>query len=119
MNLPIIGICDGYITFFESGDRAENYIEPIDVENNEWELYDATGRRLSLTIGSLTRDRAVISELEPPEYNEERLLVSIVGNLLNLSDRTKRKLGIPSDERVLKEMTLSELVMLAQHAFQV
>jgi hypothetical protein len=47
---PIIIDEHGDLAFFRSAAYAERYLEPIDVENEEYTAYDAIGRRLTLGV---------------------------------------------------------------------
>lgn len=49
IELPLLFVDrDGEVTRFDSIERAEGYIEAIDVKANEYRAYDAIGRRLIL-----------------------------------------------------------------------
>jgi len=50
MKAPIIADNRGDLHVFESVDQAERYIEPIDVKNNEWTIYDSEGRSVEAVI---------------------------------------------------------------------
>jgi len=52
---PIIVDESGDISIFDSARSAERYLEPIDVRNEVYEVYDATGRRLKPEIRAETR----------------------------------------------------------------
>ena len=47
---PIILDGDGGADVFRTKDEAENYTEPIDIENGEYVAYDASGRLLDLSV---------------------------------------------------------------------
>ena len=50
MKKPIIVNRQGDISIFESVEYAELYINPIDVKNKEYVVYDSEGNRLHLDI---------------------------------------------------------------------
>lgn len=50
MKAPIFIDNNGDIRVFASVQDAENWIEPIDVRDNEYEAFDSEGRRLRLTV---------------------------------------------------------------------
>lgn len=50
MKPPIFIENNGDITVFASLQAAENWVEPIDVRNNEYEAFDSEGRRLRLEV---------------------------------------------------------------------
>ena len=119
MKFPIIGVCDNSVSVYESIERAICHIEPIDIEDSVWNLYDCDGKVLELTLGSITRDQPVISDPEIENYRPHILAGLIASNLCALSNRTKKKLGILGLERGVSSMPLSTLVKLAQRAFLV
>lgn len=50
MNDPIIIYENGDFLFFDSVREAADYLEPIDVKNNEYTAYDVNGRLVDLKI---------------------------------------------------------------------
>lgn len=50
MQTPLVVSEMGDIDLFETVREAEVYLEPIDVENDEYEAFDASGRRLILDV---------------------------------------------------------------------
>ena len=50
MKAPIIINGHGNVSIFESVEHAEQYLEPINVKNNEYVVYDSTGRLLQSAI---------------------------------------------------------------------
>jgi hypothetical protein len=47
---PILLDEGGDLALFSSVERLEQYLEPIDVENGEYQAYDSTGRILRLRV---------------------------------------------------------------------
>lgn len=50
MEPPIILNENGDLSIFDSVRAAEEYVEPIDVRNNEYVAFDRNGRRLELRV---------------------------------------------------------------------
>lgn len=50
MKAPIIVYGHGDVSIFESVEYAEQYLEPIDVKNKEYVVYDSKGHLLKLTV---------------------------------------------------------------------
>jgi hypothetical protein len=50
MRPPIVADNCGDITLFETIDSAERFLEPIDIRNQEYELFDADGNILRASI---------------------------------------------------------------------
>jgi len=50
MKVPIIVNGHGDVSIFESVEYAEQYLEPIDVKNKEYVVYDSEGYLLQLAI---------------------------------------------------------------------
>lgn len=57
INAPVFVICrNGDVLAFETAERAERYLESVDVENHEYgSAFDSEGRHLSLTVDSPTQ----------------------------------------------------------------
>ena len=72
MKVPIIVSNFGDVLIFDSIEKAERYIEPIDVDNNEYIAYDSEGHLLHLV--NLPRYQVAIepAETEPNHANELR-----------------------------------------------
>ena len=71
MKTPIIVSENGDIAFFNSIEDATSYLEPIDVENNEYDFYDAEG----LILKALpTKPNITILEPETKEINTDKLI---------------------------------------------
>jgi hypothetical protein len=55
---PIVADNKGDVLVFDSVDKAERYLEPIDIRNGEYVIYDRDGRRINGTViedGSVER----------------------------------------------------------------
>lgn len=118
MRMPIIGICDGYLLVFPNKESAEIYIEPIDVENNEWEAFDAEGRILILEVVAkkhwcplMSIEDIAISESQPAAYAIERLRTLLLNYLSGFSETQRAKLGITTAS--FQSATLEQLVAYA------
>jgi hypothetical protein len=55
MKAPIIVNGHGDVSIFESVEYAEQYLEPIDVKNKEYIVYDSEGHILQLAISKKER----------------------------------------------------------------
>lgn len=102
MKEPIIVYENGSVDIFESVEKAELYIEPIDVKNNESVFYDSEGRLLKASVQEDQNgiERTVIEEDESHIIQTSELK-SILKGYLSL-------LNYPQQE--LEEMELSQLV---------
>lgn len=52
MKMPIVLSENGDISIYDSLNKLESHIEPVDVLNSEFEIYDSAGKRLSAEVGS-------------------------------------------------------------------
>jgi hypothetical protein len=80
MKPPIIIYDNGDLLIFESIDKAESYLEPIDIDI--YTGYDCEGHLLSLTEQG---DRVTIrlAETEPNHFNELRhVLIEFLSRIL-------------------------------------
>lgn len=90
MDAPIVVHENGDVVIFASVERAERYLEPIDVEAGRLTAYDSAGRLLRLVP---TSPRITIEAAEAePTHNEElreslRELLSHVGVAEDQIDR--------------------------------
>jgi hypothetical protein len=69
MEVPIVVLESGDVLFFRSLSRAEQYLEPIDVRNDEYIAYDSEGRLLRLIPHDHTV-RVELAEEESTHANE-------------------------------------------------
>jgi len=87
MKNPLILHENGDVSVFENSSFLINYIEPIDVENNIYEAFDATGEVLKLALVEDDRGQSRISiessgEIKPEELkNILQLFFSSVQNV--------------------------------------
>lgn len=95
---PIIIIENGDISVFDSLDKLYNYLEIIDVENNEYSAYDAKG--LNLVFQIITENKRYFNLLESKD-NTEKLSLEIVQFL--------KRINIYKN---FKKFNLSELINL-------
>lgn len=98
MKAPIIIENSGDLLIFESADKAERYIEPIDVQNQEYMGYDSEGRLLLFYIQHPNKVFIQTAESEPLHQNELRNV------LIDFLER----IGVSSEE--IKYLPLSDLV---------
>ena len=78
IDLPIFVISThgGHVDLFDTLSSAEMYLEPVDIENGEYEIYDAKGWAISPKV---THENEVILDLAEPKVNfEDRLKAHIV-----------------------------------------
>lgn len=119
MKLPIIAICDGWLEVFKSKEYAERYIEPIDVENDEWEAFDADGCRLTLTVEkqsthgfwslfSKFEEVVRIAESEPPRAEREYVRKLIAEYVDKLRQAERHKPLVPAE--ALEKMPFEQLI---------
>ena len=106
MESPIIAHNKGDVLVFESVELAEQYLEPIDVVNGEYAIYDSRGRRIN---GVIVTHRGVEHvRLEPASDSGgaadelRRVLVAFLTHALNVPDGG------------LHESSLEDLVKAAQ-----
>jgi len=126
MEFPLISFCDGDILVFSSKDFAENYIEPIDVENNEWVVFDVTGKKLELRVNTKYSRTPFFSkewvEVFEPNFsnleNRDECKQLLITSIRTLSDKEKKRYGFPVSDELLSTTPLEQLLLLAQKAFQ-
>ena len=120
MKLPIIAFCDGYISVFPTVEFAEGYIEPIDVENGEWQVFDAEGQRLRITVENesthglwaiFSRYTQVVQISEfSPQLVEEEVLRNLI---IKYGERPIQKPEVSRE--TLESMPLKQLVTTISH----
>lgn len=97
MKTPIIVDEHGSLIIFRTIYYAENYLEPIDVKNNEYIAYDSEGRLLKLLP---TEPLITILDDESVPTHQEILKTKLMGFLV--------KTGLLQDNVI--ECSLEELV---------
>jgi len=126
VHLPIFGFCDGWLSLYPDKESAEIDIEPIDVENNEWIVFDSAGNKMKLLVKTHTSKipflskeitEIVESNTSDSEARDEfkRLLIA---SIKTLSDKEKSRRGFPVSDELLSTTPLEQLLLLAQKAFQ-
>lgn len=115
---PIIVDEHGDISVFEALDDVERYIEPIDVRNNEYVFYDASGQVLHAEItrqrkeGRLARAVSIVSgtsEVIILRPTDKLRPVALESALKSYLLRVGNDKGNLSDEQVAR-LSLEELV---------
>jgi len=83
LKLPIIGSCHGDVSIFGSLQAAQSYLEPQDVENGDWKVFDADGYLLTLDIesGKYGRREVVLGRSLDSKPSKEELRVLLVRHL--------------------------------------
>lgn len=118
MHYPLLAFCERWLYVFSNIGEAESYIEPIDVENGEWKIFDSKGDVLDLTVEkrpthgiwamfSRSEETVRIREPDPPVVDVEGLRRSLVEYVIALVQVEKKRLRI--DIESLNEMQLDEL----------
>jgi hypothetical protein len=88
MHPPFVLLESGDVTIFNDVEQIEAHLEPIDVKNDEYHLYDSTGQILEikvvesrlpgpLGIVGFSRQRVIVSESTEP-VNEPILRAALV-----------------------------------------
>jgi hypothetical protein len=86
MEAPIIIDNFGDLLIFESVEKAERYLEPVDVENGEYQAFDRTGRRVRLSTDGLRVRVGPVEEGAPQ-----------VEHLRQVLQRFLSAVGVPGD----------------------
>jgi hypothetical protein len=108
MKLPIIIYENGDLQFYESLEKAQLDIEPTDVRNNQYIIYDSGGSLLNpIVIGDSYYD---IVKIYPTKIVKKTELIKILIDFF-------AKVG--KDELILKTMELNELVDLGETLFKI
>lgn len=109
MKTPLFIDNNGDILVFESVQDAENWIEPIDVRNGEYEAFDAEGCLLRLTL-----------EKEPGfwKFARETVKISSAENEPSHADELRKRLlrflKVANDRPIDDNASLSQLVNTAR-----
>ena len=111
MDTPIIISESGAIDVFRSLHEAENYIEPIDVKNNEYVIYDASGRLLAANVVEQKKKRSSIIA-----GTSEQVVISRTEEVPAHAEDVKRLLSEflaqseKNEQSVYDELNLKQLV---------
>ena len=83
MHFPIIADNEGDLILFDTLVEAERYLEPVDVSDGGWVIYDAWGGLLLATVYSHPRGFEAVSISDPARVTnrQEELSVRIRGYL--------------------------------------
>jgi len=114
MKLPIIVSEHGDISLYDSIDKLERDLEPIDVKNGEFEVFDAEGKRLTLGtaikstsglfgIGKINIEMTRV-DLKSDGSLDEESLVNLLKNYL---------VDYVLPKSLIKKVTLQELIEVA------
>jgi hypothetical protein len=106
MRLPLIVDCTGDLYVADSVQSAESAMEPVDVRNGEYDVYDADGRLLEATVAAGRREKTVVRERDPVDLRTDELRGKIIAYLRAYS----RMNGAEIVESVLAQQPLSELI---------
>ena len=115
--LPLFGFCEGWLEVFSSKEKAESYMEAIDVENGEWLLFDRAGKRLDLVVTTeqhrfafLASDKVEIcSPVDEEVGNTARFHELLIAHLHRTSEENSKLAG-----RTLDDLTFEQLLDLAE-----
>ena len=102
---PIILYGDAGADVFLSIEAAEQYAEPIDIQNGEYTAYDAAGKILSLSV-SLNGFHGSLSLPEPHKHGREELVRALRRLLRSIASARK----VPFDQASIKDYSLKELL---------
>jgi len=109
MESPIIVDERGDLDFFRSVEDAERYLEPIDIKNQEFDIFDATGRRLMGRV--IEKKRRLFGGLWKPTFEAVSLQPTDLFEPNELGRRLVRfllKLGEGSEAS--RDLSLPELL---------
>jgi hypothetical protein len=103
MRPPIIADNRGDVLVFDTVAAAESYMEPVDVRNDEYIVFDSEGRFLTPSVESARRgERTLLKDAEPtPAHASEARKT-----LLQVLMRSSR--SAPG----MEQMTLAQLIDL-------
>jgi len=104
MKAPIITNENGDISFFASIQNATSYIEPIDIRNDEYEIYDSEG-----IILKCIATKHGIRIIETKESSKKDKLMSILKRFY---------ITIGLDPAWVENATLSELITLGIEEYE-
>jgi DNA polymerase III delta prime subunit len=102
MKEPIIANNKGDVLIFETVKAAEAYIEPIDIRNKEYTIYDSAGRLLRGRIKKVKWHEEVELEEAEVEPSHQEELRAVLINFLKAVSVTKQNRDDYSLEEVLE-----------------
>lgn len=125
LELPLTAFCDGDICVFSSKENAESYMEPIDVENEEWTVFDAAGNKLGIhvaihpsRIGIFVTESVEITEPNLPNLDDKNELRQLLtASIRNLTNKERNKHGFPVSDVALSSIPIEQLFLQVQKAF--
>ncbi|MGD9630853.1 MAG: hypothetical protein AB7V18_16570 [Pyrinomonadaceae bacterium] len=103
MHLPLVISENGSLEFYCTLDYAQIDIEPIDVRNGEYVIYDASGRLLEPKI-EVERGIEVVRLVPTSEVREIELIETLISFFG----------GLDHDEAVLRTMTSNQLAEIGR-----
>ena len=111
MKEPIIVSESGSVDIFDTRTKAESYLEPIDVKNSEYDIYNSLGMVLEarVVIDSRGIERVVLIDSQPVTFEESDLksLLTHFLKILNYSEKELNEFDLPElVEESLKYKTL-------------
>jgi hypothetical protein len=85
---PIIADNRGDLCIFGSIKNADAYIEPIDIVNSEWVIYDSEGRLLKASVVKKGRlvESIVLEELEDEPCHQGDLRNALIDFLVRVGE---------------------------------
>lgn len=105
MESPIIVDNKGDVSIFDSVEKAERYLEPIDIRNDEYVVYDRSGRLLKCAIVKhLLAERVKLEPASESVVDVPRLRRVLVDCLARVGTRLEKPLEQRSLEELLAEM---------------
>lgn len=123
MRLPILAFCNGWLNVYRSVKDAAIDMEPTDVDNGEWEAFDASGQVLKLTVHkrrtrglwslfSRFEEIVLIAESTPQEDARERLRTLILQHIEKMTRDEQHTANIEPElaEQLLFEELIDRMV---------
>jgi hypothetical protein len=105
MQPPIIVDDKGDVSIFDSVEQAQRYLEPIDIRNGEYVIYDREGRLLrGVIVKHFLAERVKLEPASEPGAATTRLRQVLVDFLVRVGPRMEKKLDQMSLEDLLAEM---------------
>jgi len=99
MKTPIITVENGDVCFFSNVEDAATYLEPIDIKNEEYEIYDSEAMLLNAIP---TEPKITILELDEKIFKKDHLTEAIKEFFI--------KIGL--DVKGLNEASLEDLIKI-------